>query len=89
MTDKDAVLKWWAKHIVCAQSTVNDFTTNILPQVECNVLLDEFPTVIETTKVIRLLSSGNVPGSKMKPTEIYEAGGQLMAKKHTELLQCM
>ena len=48
MTDKDAVCQRWAGDIVCAQSTIND-NTNILPLVECNVLLDEFQTVTETT----------------------------------------
>ena len=53
MTDKDAVsvFKRWAGHIVCAQSTTND-NTNILPLVECNVLIDEFQTVTETTNTI-------------------------------------
>ena len=65
MVDIDTLLKRWAEHILCAQSTVNDDITNKLPHVECNVLLDEFPAVTETTKAIRLLSSGKAPGSNI------------------------
>ena len=41
---------------------------------ECNPLLDEFPTVSETVKAIKLLSSGKAPGSDAIPAEIYKAG---------------
>ena len=34
-------------------SSINDNAINCLPQVGCNVLLDEFPTVTETTKEIQ------------------------------------
>ena len=88
MTDKDAVFKMWAGHIVCAQSTIND-NTNILPPVEYNRLLVEFQTVTETTNTIRLLSSDKAPGSDIIPEEIYKAGGQPMAEKTTELFHCM
>ena len=47
MTDKDVVLNRRAK-------LINDNTTNILPQGECNVLLDESQTVTETTNTIQL-----------------------------------
>ena len=33
-----------------------------LPQIECNVLLDEFSTVMETRKAVQQLSSGKAPG---------------------------
>ena len=42
---------------------------------ECNPLLDEFPTVSETVKTIKLLSSGKTPGSDAIPAEMYKAGG--------------
>ena len=82
MTYKDAVFKRWTGHIVCAESSIND-NTNTLPLVECNVLLDEFQTVTETTNTIRLLSSDKVPGSDKIPEEIYKAGGQPMTEKPT------
>ena len=51
LTDKDAILKRWAEHfnsVLNRPSSVNDNAINSLPQIECNVLLDEFPTVTET-----------------------------------------
>ena len=45
---------------------------NRLPQVECNMLLDELPIVSETVKAIKLLSPGKAPGSDAIPAEIYK-----------------
>ena len=70
-------------------STVNDYAINRLPQVECNVLLDEFPTVTETMKAIKLLSLGKAPDSDAISAEIDKAGGQPMVEKLTELFHCM
>ena len=50
LTDKDAILKRWAEHfnsVLNRPSSVNDSAINRLTQIECNVLLDEFPTVTE------------------------------------------
>ena len=47
LTDKDAILKRWAEHfnsVPNRPSSVNGNAINILPQIECNVLLDEFPS---------------------------------------------
>ena len=41
-----------------------------LPQIECNVLLDEFPTVLETRKTVQQLSSGKTPGAGAIPAEV-------------------
>ena len=62
-------------------SSVNDNAINRLPQIECNVLLDEFPTVTETMKAIQQLSSGKAPGADANPAEVYKAGGLPMAEK--------
>ena len=70
-------------------SSVNDNAINRLPQIECNVLLDEFPTVTETSKAIQHLSSGKVPGANAIPAEVYKAGGLPMAEKMIELFQCI
>ena len=78
VTDKEAILKRWDEHfdsVLNWPSSVNVDATNRLPQVECNLLLDEFPTVTETVKAIKLLSSGKAPGSDTIPAEIYKAGG--------------
>ena len=53
---------------------------------ECNHLLDEFPNVSESVKVITFLSSGRVSGSDIIPVEINKTGGPLVAEKLTELL---
>ena len=39
------------------------------------MLLDEFPTVMETRKVVQQLSSGKAPGADAIPAEVYKAGG--------------
>ena len=55
LTDKDATLKRWTEHfnsVLNRPSSVNDNAINKLPQIECNILLVEFPTVIETRKAI-------------------------------------
>ena len=92
LTDKDTILKRWAEHfnsVLNRPSSVNDNAIDRLPQIECNVLLDEFPTVTETRKAIQHLSSGKAPGTDAIPAEVYKAGGLPMAEKLTELFQCM
>ena len=86
LIDKDAILKRWAEHfdsVLNLPPSINDDAINRLPQVECNLLLDEFPTVAETVKAIKLLSSGKAPGSDAIPAEIYKAGETPVAKKMT------
>ena len=56
---------------------------------ECNPLLNELPTVSETVKAIKLLSSGKALGSDAIPAEIYKARGPPVAEKLTELFQIM
>ena len=84
LTDKDAILKRWTEHfnsVLNRPSSVNDNAINRLPQIECNVLLDEFPTVTETRKAILHLYSGKAPGTYAIPAEVYKAGGLPMAEK--------
>ena len=84
LTDKETILKRWAEYfngVLNRPSSINDEVMNRLPQVECNPLLDEFPTVSETVKAIKLLSSGKAPGSDAIPAEIYKAGGPPVAEK--------
>ena len=54
-------------------------------KIEYNVLLDEFPTVVETKKAIQHLSSGKALGTGAIPAK----RGLPMAEKLTELFQCM
>ena len=67
-------------------STINDNAR--LPKVECNVLLDDFPAVTESTKAIQYLSSSKAPGPDAISTEIYKAGGKPIhvAEKPTECM---
>ena len=47
LTDKDVILERLTEHFNSAlnnPSTVSDSAVNILPEIECNLLLDEFPT---------------------------------------------
>ena len=92
LTDKEAILKRWAEQfdsVLNRPSSINDDAIKRLPQVECNLLLDEFLTVAETVKAVKLLSSGKAPGSDAIPAEIYKAGGTPVAKKMAELFHIM
>ena len=85
LTDKEAILKRWAEHfdgVLNRPSSIKE-AINRLPHVECNALHDELPTVSETVKAIKLLSSGKLPGSDAIPAEIYKAGGPPVAEKLT------
>ena len=86
LTDKDTVLERWAVHfnsVLNCPSSVNGNAINRLPHIECNVLLDEFPTVTETRKAIQHLSVG----ADAIPAQVSKAGGLPMAEKLTELFQ--
>ena len=53
LTDKEAILKRWAEHfnsVLNRPSSINEDAIDRLPQIDCNVLLDEFPTVVEKKK---------------------------------------
>ena len=52
---KKATLGKWTEHfnsVLNRPPSINEDAIDRLPQIECNVLLDEFPTVMETTAVI-------------------------------------
>ena len=89
LTDKEAILKRWAKHfnsVLNRPSSINEDAIDRLPQIECNVLLDKFPTVMETRKAVQQLSSGMAPGADAIPAEVYKAEsweGLPMAEKLT------
>ena len=83
LTDKEAILERWAEHfnsVLNRPSSINQDAIDRLPQIECNVLLDEFPTVAETRKAVQQLSSGKAPGADAIPAEVYKAGGLPMAE---------
>ena len=55
--------------------SINEDAISRMPSIECNVRLNEFPTVMETKKAIQHLSSGKAPGAGAISAEIYKAGG--------------
>ena len=62
LTDKEAILKRWAEHfnsVLNRPSSINEDVIDRLQQIECNVLLDEFPTVMETREAVHQLRSGS------------------------------
>ena len=91
LTDKEAILKRWANTLMVSlighHLSMMKLSTDY--HVECNPLLDEIPTVSETVKAIKLLSSVKAPGSDAKPAEVYKAGGPPVAEKLTELFHIM
>ena len=95
LTAKEAILKRWVEHfsgVLNRPSSIIDETIDRLPLIECDVLLDKFPTVMETRKAVQQLSSGKAPGADAIPAEVYKAGrggGLPMAKKLIELFHCM
>ena len=80
-------------------SSINEDAINRLQKIECNVLLDEFPTVMETREAVQQLSPGKALGADTIPADVYKAGmcvcvgggggGVPMAEKLTELFHCM
>ena len=74
LTDKEAILKKWAElfdGVLNRPSSISDAAIIRLPQVECNPLLNEFPSVSETVKEITFLSYGKAPESMhmQRPTK--------------------
>ena len=91
LIDKNAILERWTEHfnsVLNRTSTINDNAINRLPQIECNGLLDEFPTVTETRKLIHHLSSGKASSAETIHADIYKAEGLQMIEKLTELFHC-
>ena len=66
-------------------SSLNEDAINRLPQIECNVMLDEILTVVETMKAIQHVSSGKAPGADAIPAKIYKAGGLLKAERKSKV----
>ena len=59
----DVTLKRWGEHfnsVLNRPSATNDNAITRLPQIECNVLFDEFPNVNEIMKAIQHLAKFQV-----------------------------
>ena len=88
-TDKEKIFVRWAEHfnsVLNCPSSINNEAINCLPQVPINEALDDPPTLLETQKAIRLLSSGKAPGSDSIPAEVYKEGGSALTEKLQMLL---
>ncbi|KAI0232245.1 hypothetical protein LSAT2_017425, partial [Lamellibrachia satsuma] len=66
-----------------------DAYNTIHKTVPINVALDGLPTLLETQKAIRLLSSGKAPGSDSIPAAVYKEGGSALTEKLHQLFLLM
>ena len=67
-TNKEKIPVRWAEHfnsVLNCPSSINNEAINRLPQGPIIEALDDPPTLLETQKSIRLLSSGKAPGSEI------------------------
>ena len=55
-------------------SSISEDAIDRLSQIERNILLDEFPTEMDTGEAVKQLSSGKAPGADAIPAEVYKAG---------------
>ena len=72
--------------IVCSICTWQCYQR--IARIECNVLLDESPTVTETRKAIKHLSAGKAPDADAISAKVFKGGGLPMAEKLTCFNAC-
>uniref|UniRef100_H3B2X3 Reverse transcriptase domain-containing protein n=1 Tax=Latimeria chalumnae TaxID=7897 RepID=H3B2X3_LATCH len=93
LNDKTQILDRWVDHfknlLNCDSSIEEDEVIDQLPKCQTKEFLAEEPTLPETIKAIKLLSSGKAPGSKVIPAEVYKVGGIHLAQSLTELFRLM
>ncbi|VDL93036.1 unnamed protein product [Schistocephalus solidus] len=86
------ILNHWAEYfrsVLNQPSTVSDAAIDQLPELETNTDLDLLPSLQETIRAMRKLSSGKAPGSDMIPAEIYKHGGGQIMNQLTVFFQAM
>ncbi|BHF64279.1 hypothetical protein SprV_0200728100 [Sparganum proliferum] len=74
LTEKTQILQRWAEHfrgVLNRPSAISDAAIDRLPQVETNVDLDLPPSLQETIRAVRQLSSAKAFGSDAIPVEIF------------------
>ena len=88
--DKEAILQKWAEGIdgvLNRPSSISEEAINRLSQMECNQLLEKFPTVSKTVKAIKLLLSIKALGSDLcRP---YQSIWQSVVKDFGKLWQSL
>ena len=75
ISEKNKILERWAEHfdgVLNMPSSINDKSTERLPQVPVNESLDVTPTLGEVQITLRQLFIGKAPGSDSIPAEIYK-----------------
>ena len=75
---KEVILERWTEHfnsVLNRPSSIDEDVINRLSQIECNIPLDQFPTVMETRKSVQQLQSSKAPGADAIPAEVCKAGG--------------
>ena len=90
ITDKEKILERWDEHfngVLNRPSTINDEATGRLPQIPIDETLEAVPSLEETLKGIRQLSSGKAPGSDPIPAKVYKEGGTALPEKRYQLFQ--
>lgn len=92
LTDKGKILERWPQNfdsVLNRPSTINAEAINRLPQEPINEAPDDPPTLLETQKAIRLLSSGKAPGLNSIPAEVYKKGVAALTEKLHQLFLLM
>nr|VZI29711.1 unnamed protein product [Spirometra erinaceieuropaei] len=92
LTEKMQILQRWAEHfrgVLNRPSVISDDAIARLPQVATNADLDLPPSLQETIRAVKQLSSGKAPGSDAIPAEVYKHGGPLLMDHLTALFQEM
>ena len=91
LTDKYAILESWTENfnrVFNRPSSINEDAIYRLSQVEFNVLLDEFTTVMETRNALQQLSSGKSSG-RCNSCRGLQGRGLPMTEKLTKWFHCM
>ena len=80
----------WAQHsnqLLKRQSTISEDAIAEVSKRPVIKELDKLPTVNETIKAIKQLSSGKTPGEDGIPPDVYKYGGDELAAELTRLLK--
>ena len=88
ITEKEKILERWAEHfnsVLNCPSSISNEAIEQLPQREINERMSALPTLEETEKATKQLSSGKAPGTDAIPAEVYKDGGPALTEKLHQL----
>ena len=92
LTDEEAILQRWADHfnsVLNRPSSINEDVIDRLPQIESNVLLDAFPTLMETRKQFNNCHLAKLQVQMQFLQRFIKPGWLPMAETLTELFHSM